>query len=124
MGRANNKLIGKWQMVCWKVNAEKGWKELKNYSDGQSVWDFQAKGVLIESILGERPSTTKYYFYTDKSLLAIDRSDYADDGFMLACIEEHYRVEFLSDRYMLIFDLEDVEVEPDDYSIKMELEKM
>lgn len=124
MGRINNPLIGKWQMVCWKVNAAGGWKSLKSYSDGQSVWDFCKDGTLIESALGERPSTTKYYFYLDKSLLAIDRSDYADDGFVVACIEEHYRVEFLSNRYIVLHDLEDVEVKPDDYTIKMELEKM
>lgn len=119
-----NILLGKWQMVCWKINASKGWKPLRSYSDGQFVWDFGANGKLIEHIAGEHPNITKYYYYPDESLLVIDRSDYADDGYILTCIEERYRVEFLSERYVILYDLEDVEVEPDDYTIKMEFEKV
>lgn len=120
----NKKLIGKWQMVCWKINGPGGWKTLKNYSDNQCIWDFKENGKLIELIVGEHRNITKYYHYPDELLLAIDRSDYADDGYMLTCIEERYRVESLSDRYMILYDLEDVKVEPDDYTMKVELEKV
>lgn len=117
---------GKWQMVCWNANTVNGWERLNYFSDNQLTWEFQpnethlnetqTNGILIESAIGESPNRTKYYYYPDEKLLAIDRSDYADDGYLLACIEEHFRIDFLSNRYVLLYDLEDVEVEPDDYA--------
>lgn len=78
----------------------------------------------MESNLGDRIMTTKYLFYPDENLLSIDHSEYTTDGFMLACMKERYRVKFLSERYVILYDLEDVEVEPDDYTFMLELEKL
>lgn len=58
MKNTQDQLIGRWQIVCWKVNAPGGWKSLKKYSDNQFVWDFMANGRLIEHIAGEHPNIT------------------------------------------------------------------
>lgn len=121
---SKNIFTGRWQIVCWKVNDVGGWKPLKGYIDSQCIWFFQANGKLMESNLGDHIMTTKYRFYPDENLLSIEHSDYTTDGFLLACIEERYRVKFLSERYVMLYDLEEVEVEPDDYTLMLELEKL
>ncbi len=117
------KLIGKWQMVCWKINTDDGWCVLNSYRRKEFCWDFRPDGTLIETIAGRDPTSTVYGYDPPAQLLTVDRSVYADDGFLWTCIEEHYRVEFLSDRYCLFYDLEQVEIEPDDYILELEMEK-
>ena len=57
-------------------------------------------------------------------LLYIDRSDYEPDGFVNTCINDRYRVEHIRGDEYWLYDLEDVEAEPEDYKFRMKIKKM
>lgn len=118
------KLIGKWQMVCWKIRTADGWQMLSRYREKEYDWEFRPGGILIERAAGQEPILTIYCYNPIERLLLVDCSDYTDDGYLFFCSEDRYRVDFLSDKYFVLYDLGGVKVEPDDYVLKLEMEKV
>lgn len=123
MEKEKNNLVGKWQMICWKVNAPGGWKMLKKFTEGQYLWDFGCDGKLNENIVGEQPQHMEYSLSAENLLMILRREKDNEDKSSSA-IEERYRLEFLIERYVILYDLEEVTVEPDDYTLKIEMEKV
>ncbi len=107
------KFIGKWQMTCLQMNGIGGWQTLKSYANGNYVLVFHSDCELTEIVFDESPIEARYHYDPARRILTIK---YAEN-------EERFRVEWISDKYCLLYDLEGVEVEPDDYCLKMEMEK-
>jgi hypothetical protein len=141
MGAKNefeNPFTGKWKIVSLYSNVvEQGWTLFKRYGSRSFVWEFCEigsvrfpngstlhSGVLRELRSKHKPETTEYTYCPADRLLYIDRSHYEPDGFISICINDRYRVEYIrGDKYWL-YDLEDVENEPEDYRFRMKIKKI
>ena len=111
---ALNKIIGNWHLAYCKINPVGDYRYMKMYSRGYYVWEILRSGTITESISGKDPVQLKYFYDRTGRLLAIGRDEKM----------KYYRVEFVSDLHMMLYDLHEVEVEPDDYTLSMELEKV
>lgn len=123
MEKDKNILIGKWQMVCWKVNAVGGWMLLKKFTECHYLWAFRPDCKLNENIAGEQPLEMEYSIQ-EENLLVIVRPEKENGNKSSSTIEERYRLEFLTERYAILYDLEGVSVTPDDYTLRIEMEKV
>ncbi len=81
-------------------------------------------GVLRELRSKHEPDTTEYTYCAADRLLYIDRSDYEPDGFVNICINDRYRVEHIHGDEYWLYDLEDVENEPDDYRFRIKIRRL
>ncbi len=138
--RANDENIftGKWRVVSLCCNVvEQGWTLFKRYGRKSFVWEFCEigsvrfpvgsvihSGILRELRLKREPETTEFTYCAADRLLYIDRSDYEPDGFVNICINDRYRVEHIRGDEYWLYDLEDVEKEPEDYKFKMKIKKL
>ncbi len=124
-----NIFIGKWRIVGLYCNVvEQRWTLFKRYGSKSFVWEFCEigsvrfpngstlhSGVLRELRSKHEPETTEYTYCPVDRLLYIDRSDYLQpDGFVNICINDRYRVEHIRGEEYWLYDLEDVEKEPED----------
>ncbi len=133
-----NPFNGKWRIVSLYCNVvEQGWTLFKRYGSKSFVWEFCEigsvrfptgstlhSGVLSESRLKYEPETTEFTYCSADRLLYIDRSDYEPDGFVNICINYRYRVEHIRGDEYWLYDLEDVEKEPEDYRFRMKIKKI
>ena len=134
----SNPFTGKWKIVSLYCNVvEQGWTLFKRYGHGAFVWEFCEigsvrfpvgsvfhSGVLRELRSKHEPETTEYTYCSADRLLYIDRSDYEPDRFVNICINDRYRVEHIRGNEYWLYDLENVENEPEDYKFKMKIKKM
>ena len=67
---------------------------------------------------------TEYAYYPADKQLYIDRSDYEPDGVCNICINDRYRVEHIRNNEYWLYDLEEVENEPEDYKFRMKINKL
>lgn len=119
-----NPFVGKWQILGWDQNTVKGWQKLKEHQPQEYTWEFTPEGKLIEKITGQDDFITEFSYFPDDHKLYIDRSDYCDDGYMFACYNDIYRTVIVTDCLLCLYDLEDVEVEPDDYYFRLNMKKI
>ncbi len=135
---SENIFTGKWRVVSLYCNVVKqGWMLFKRYRPKSFVWEFCEigsvrfpigsvlhSGVLRESRPKSEPETTEYTYCAADRLLYIDRSDYEPDGFVNICINDRYWVEHIRGDEYWLYDLEDVEKEPEDYRFRMKIKKI
>ena len=133
-----NPFVGKWKIVSLYCNVvEQGWTLFKRYGHGAFVWEFCEigsvrfpvgsvfhSGVLRELRSKHDPETTEFTYCAADRLLYIDRSDYEPDGFVNVCINDRYRVEHIRGEEYWLYDLEDVEKEPEDYRFRMKIKRI
>jgi len=119
-------LSGKWQSVNIGMLLHSGWEILKHYQEDEMVWSFSLDGIVstVTTNKFESPVIYASYLYKkDEKFLMIDGHDLDRDGNIHARIIECYRIEFVSPDEIYLYDLEDVEVEPDDYSLRIHLKR-
>ncbi len=109
-----NIITGKWQTTCWRANVPGGWDYIGQFAVGQSIWEIIPDGTILDSFAGETPELLTYHYDHNARLLVIQRFE----------VEERYRVEFTDSTHIILYDLEGVDVEPDDYSLRIEMEKV
>ena len=109
-----NIITGKWHTTCWKANAPGGWAHIGQFAAGQSIWEILPNGTLLDGFTGETPDLLTYRYNPDSHLLVIQRFE----------VEERYRAEFTDLHHIILYDLEGVEVEPDDYSLRIEMKRV
>ncbi len=107
----NEQLLGKWQVACWSANLPGGWNPFRNFAPGEYLWEFLPDGVLLTQGGDEAPEKLTYEYDPAEHLLTTTHFGK----------EERYRVEFSNQNHLILYDLEEVEVEPDDYSLRVEL---
>lgn len=117
---------GTWKIVSLYCNVQgQGWTLFKKYGRNSFIWTFTQKDYrLIEQRKGEDATLTEYSYFPSDKQLYIDRSDYEPDGFCNICINDRYRVEKINDSELWLYDLEDVENEPEDYRFKMKIRRL
>jgi hypothetical protein len=134
----SNPFTGKWRIISLYCNVvDQGWTLFKRYGSKSFVWEFCEIGsvrfpsgsVLHSGVLHEvRPKhkaeTTEYSYCSADRQLYIDRSDYEPDGFVNICINDCYRVERVTETEYWLYDLEDVEKEPEDYRFRIKIKKL
>ncbi len=109
-----NTILGKWQTTFWKANLPIGWTIIGEFATEQSVWEVLSDGTLLDGLAGKTPEQLTYHYDNDTRLLVIQQFEK----------EERYRVEFPASNHIILYDLEHVEVEPDDYSLRIEMERV
>lgn len=133
-----NPFTGQWKVLSLYCNVhDQGWILFKVYGHKSFVWEFTETdkikfpsgtvvygGKLRELRRKEEPFETEFAYYPSDKHLYIDRSDIAEDGFINTCINERYRVERINDKDLWIYDLEDVNKEPQEYCFKMKIRKL
>lgn len=133
----SNLFIGKWKIVSLYCNVvDQGWTLFKTYGRNSFIWEFIEissirfpngsilhKGHLRELCRKHEPITTEYTYCERDRLLYIDRSDYEPEGFVNICINDRYRIEHIRRNEYWLYDLEDVENEPEDYRFRMKIKK-
>ena len=134
----NNILVGKWKIVSLYGYVEPlGWVLVKRYGRKGMVWEFTplrehvfpagsavAEGLLIEHYPGLGAEVTEYAYYAADRLLYIDRSHIAGDDFVELCLNDRYRVEQITETDYWLYDLEDVETEPEDYRYRVKIRRI
>jgi hypothetical protein len=133
-----NIFTGKWRIVSLYCNVvEQGWTLFKRYGPQDFIWEFTEiasvrlptggvlhSGVLHEVRLKHEPQPTEYSYCPADRHLYIDRSCYEPDGFTNICINDRYRVEHIREDEYWIYDLENVEKEPEGYRFRMKIKKL
>lgn len=112
----------------------KGWVLFKIYGPDSFVWEFTeikkiefpsgeiAYGDKLKELRREHPpEEIEYAYYPSDQQLYVDRSDTEEDGFIGICINDRYRVGRISKNEMWLYDLEDVNQEPEDYRFRMKI---
>ena len=121
-------LAGKWKITeFYKKGGGEEWDVIEFCMPNPFTWEFRQtksyagpggktvfEGILKEAFEGGPVAETGFFWYPDDRLLIIDRSDYEDDGFLVICFEDRYRVGFVSETECRLNDLHDVENEPVD----------
>jgi hypothetical protein len=69
---------------------------------------------VLDQFDGETPELLTYHYEPDSRLLVIQRFE----------VEERYRVESPTPNHIILYDLEGVEIEPDDYALRIEMERV
>lgn len=123
MKKEKGTLVGNWRIVCWKINAVGGRKLLKKFTDSQYLWNFRPDGTLHENITGEQTMKMEYSIHNE-NLLIIVRLEKDSGENPPSNVKEQYRLELLTGRYAILYDLEGVAVAPDDYTLRIEMEKI
>lgn len=132
---SENIFIGKFKvMSLYCYVQEQGWTLFKRYGNNSFLWEFEEErrlsfnsgakafeGKLKEDFEDSPKEITEYAYYPSDRQLYIDRSDYAPDGFCNICINDRYRVEHIRNNEYWLYDLEDVEKEPEDYRFRMKV---
>lgn len=132
---SQNIFTGKFKVLAVYCNVqEQGWTLFKRYGHKSFRWEFiQEKeipfpdgtvayeGRLKEHFKDSPKEQTEFAYYPSDRQLYIDRSDYAPDGFCNICINDRYRVEHIGKNDYWLYDLEDVEKEPDDYRYRIKI---
>jgi len=135
---SQNIFIGKFKVVSlYCYVQEQGWTLFKRYGPKSFTWefapekqlDFPSGGMAYEGKLKEHfhaspKEITEFAYYPADRQLYIDRSDYELDGFINICINDRYRVEHIGGNDYWLYDLEDVEKEPEDYKFRMKVRKI
>lgn len=117
----------------WKINTseshdtENGWTAYEPY-DKCLTWEFKPErttkypdgtdeysGILTEWFADGRKEEKEYYFYKSESQLYIDRSIYTPEGFTDFFFNDRYRIVAGKNNEYILYDLDEVESEPDDY---------
>lgn len=133
-----NIFTGKFKVVSlYCFVREKGWTLFKRYGHNSFRWEFTEEkilkfqsgtvayeGELKEYFRHSPEEITEYAYYPTDRQLYIDRSDYAPDGFCNICINDRYRIEYIREGEYWLYDLEDVENEPDDYEFRIKIRKI
>ena len=128
MKKLKNPLIGRWRVESLHFNYEnKQWIE-PTYASVDTRWEFVEEetfdldeegtlflGTLREFFGPDELPQTYFGYNPDLRLLYIDRLDFGEDGFILSCVTDRYRVLHYEGEVYRLFNLEDVECEPDDY---------
>lgn len=136
--QSNNFFTGKWKIVSlYAYVQEQGWTLFKRYGHNSFTWEFEEdrqlnfqsgevayEGKLKEHFKHGHKDETEYAYYPSDRKLSIDRSDYAPDGFCNICINDRYRIERINDNDIWLYDLEDVENEPEDYCFRIKIRRI
>lgn len=131
----DNGFVGKWKVVSlYAYVQEQGWTLFRRYGHNSFIWEFEQtkilnfpsgevayEGKLKEHFIHSPKEETEYAYYPSDRQLYIDRSDYLEDGFCNICINDRYRVEHIRKNEYWLYDLEDVEKEPEDYQFKIKV---
>ncbi len=126
---------GKFKVVSLYLNVvEQGWTLFRRYGPKTFLWEFipdktlnfpsgtvAYEGKLHEHFRESPKEVTEFAWYPEDKQLYIDRSDYEPDGFINICINDRYRVERINKTDFWLYDLEDVENEPEDYRFRMKV---
>ena len=138
MRENENVFIGKWKIVSLYGYVEPlGWVLVKRYGRKSMIWEFTplrervfpvggavAEGLLLEHHPGLGADVMEYIYYATNRLLYIDRSHIAGDSFVEICLADRYRVEQITETEYWLYDLEDVETEPEDYRYRIKIRKL
>lgn len=130
---SKNIFTGKWRIAALYANVVgQGWTLFKEYEPDEFTWGFTESlrltfpagtfvysGKMLEQIKDGKDFLTEFSYFAEDRQLYIDRSDYAEDGFCNICINDRYRVEQISPAELWLYDLEDVEKEPEDYRFRI-----
>lgn len=133
----SNIFKGKFQIIAFLQNTDdNGWTCVEHYRNNCLVWKFTETNKLtfplgtiiyegkLEEHIRDVTELTEYTYCPMDRQLFIDRSDYCEDGFLWACINDRYRVEQINDDEYSLYDLEDVHNEPDDYRLKLKVKRI
>ncbi|VDR33835.1 Uncharacterised protein [Alistipes sp. cv1] len=133
-----NIFTGKWKVVSlYCFVQEQGWTLFKRYGHNSFFWEFEEvrklefptgtvayEGRLKEHFIHSPKEETEYAYYPSDRQLYIDRSDYEPDGFCNICINDRYRAEHIRKNEYWLYDLEDVEKEPEDYRYRIKIRQV
>ena len=136
--KTNLTFTGKWKIVSLYGYVDPlGWVLVKRYGRKGMIWEFTplrehvfpagsavTDGLLIEHYPGFGAEVTEYAYYAADRLLYIDRSHIAADGFVELCLNDRYRVATMDANTCWLYDLEDVETEPEDYRYRVKIRKV
>ncbi len=133
-----NPFRGQWKVGdLYECVRGKSWKRRRHHAPGGMVWEFEEElrwasasgapvfeGKLTEHIPGRCPEATRYAYYSGTRLLFIDRSAYEPDGFCSICLDDRYRVEPRSRNKYRLYDLKEVEREPEEYTARFAIKRL
>lgn len=133
----SNQFSGRYIIICIEVySKDKGWIPFKKYERSELVWIFTqhrtikfASGEIVyEGKLAEKPSSAtnlkvEYSYHSHNQLLHIDRSEDSDDSNENVAKRDKYRVRHLSQNDYWLYDLMRVNVEPEDYWVRIKIRR-
>ena len=133
-----NPFTGRWKVISLYCNVHnQGWMLFEIYDPKSFIWEFTEiqkiefpsgsvayGGKLTELRQKQEPEKTEYAYYPSDRHLYIDRSDIESDGFVNMCINDRYRVEWINDTDLWLYDLEDIGKEPEEYRFKMKIRRL
>lgn len=118
---------GVWKLDRWYVkHSPEDWRPVPYLLKQEKqpwYWIFGTKGYMVEGNRSSKKYMTRFWWDPDKMELVIDESHYEADGFCSICMEARYRVVKINRWSIMIYHLEDVENEPEDYHSQLILKR-
>lgn len=118
----------KWEIIAVEsYDPEKGWTAREPY-EKCLTWEFRQEktteypdgsdeysGILTEHFEDGHEKETEFHYYGSDKQLYIDRSVYTRDGYTDYFFNDRYRITEGGNGDYILYDLDEVETEPDDY---------
>lgn len=114
-----------------------GWKLFKKYTNNGFLWEFSSEtdlsfahdrvafsGKFREIFFGNTTFTTEFKWYPEESYLYLDLKNYIYNTPRKVSINNSYRVESINRTDLWLYDLENVNCEPDDFRCKLKLRSL
>ena len=115
---------GEWYSVDLSFLWIKGWSVLKEYTKNDYRWNFISDGIVTTDSAEELNLYADYLYDPRSRLLRINGYDIKASGKIESPIAETYRVEMINPNEIYLYYLEEVEVEPDDYSLRWHIKRI
>ena len=137
MKNVKNPLLGTWRIEgIYTCDPEQGWmffpcipENVRWTFTESGQFDFPDEGTAFVGTLEEHfgpddSLETFYACYAGRRLLYIERSEVAEDGFVDLCVTDRYRIECTAPDECWLYDLEDVDREPEEYRFVLKIRKI
>lgn len=135
--QTDNLFSGKFRLLGLYFKGSRGWKLVKKYEPDFFFWEFipdtapdlppgtvSRSGTLLEYLEGGPGQETGFCWAPEENLLCIDSSyDGPGDGFCEIIVNDVYRVERTDPTDFWLYNLEQVDLEPDDYQCRIRIQK-
>lgn len=112
-------LEGEWEWKDVSAGTHWGWFPLTEFGKNEHIWCFRADGIMMSERDSRIVYLVRYSFRPRDRVLYLEGLELGPDGQPSVRVNEKYRVKIRSRNEIYLYDLEDVTVEPDEYSLRL-----
>lgn len=115
---------GQWDWRETNLHTAAGWLTVKQFEPKEHIWNFRPDGIMASEVQGSLCYLVRYAYHQNVNILYLEGVEIGQHGNPCAVVLEKYRVVFLNRNEVFLFDMDNVEREPEDYSLRLTLKRI